>query len=225
MCSSDLVFLAKEGRPGPVWIDIPLDVQAAMLDVESLENYVPVKRADDENVSLDKELSQVADMLKEAKRPVIIAGQGIERGNGREIFRSFVDYLQIPTLTSWLAAELLPYDHPCNLGKPGMVAARYSNFAMQNADLVLAVGTRLDPAMIGYNPEDFAPEARKIIVDIDAAELNKFEFPVDLKIQTDAACFIKKLFDSLASEKVKTDCQAWLDRSEEHTSELQSHAY
>ncbi len=209
------VFLAKEGRPGPVWIDIPLDVQAAMLDVESLENYVPVKRADDENVSLDKELSQVVDMLKEAKRPVIIAGQGIERGNGREIFRSFVDYLQIPTLTSWLAAELLPYDHPCNLGKPGMVAARYSNFAMQNADLVLAVGTRLDPAMIGYNPEDFAPEARKIIVDIDAAELNKFEFPVDLKIQTDAACFIKKLFDSLASEKVKTDCQAWLDKCRE----------
>lgn len=208
------VFLAKDGRPGPVWIDIPLDVQAAMLDVESLQDYIPVKKTTDEGV-LNKELLQVIDMIQQAKRPVIIAGQGIERGNGRGTFRSFIDYLQIPVLTSWIAAELLPYDHPCNLGKPGMVAARYSNFAMQNADLILAIGTRLDPAMIGYNPEDFAPKAKKIIVDIDEAELNKFQFPVELKIQADAAFFIRKLHERLIPEKIKADCPTWFDKCQE----------
>ncbi|WP_122642490.1 thiamine pyrophosphate-binding protein [Luxibacter massiliensis] len=203
------LYLAKEGRPGPVWLDIPLDVQASMLETESLKSYRPNESTDNPK-ELEMQLAEVASMLKMAKRPVMIAGQGIERGKGRQIFKELVEYLNIPVLTSWIAVELLPFVHPCNMGKPGMVAARYSNYTMQNADFILAVGTRLDPAMIGYNPKDFAPKAKKVIIDIDPAELNKFEFDVDLKIQSDAALFIHKLLNMLKQDSVRLQAEEWM---------------
>lgn len=203
---------AKGGRPGPVWIDIPLDVQAADIIVEELESY----QAEVNNENLQEKLHQDAEktlkMLEKAKRPVIIAGQGIERNNGKAEFRKLVERLKIPVLFSWIAVELLEYDHPCNLGKPGMVAPRYSNFTMQDADLIIAIGTRLDPAMIGYNPLDFAPGARKVIVDIDEKELNKFEFEIDLKVQSDAKAFIEELLALTEGYQVNDAMAAWLSQ-------------
>lgn len=202
------VYEAGSGRPGPVWLDIPLDIQAAEIDVEKLKSYVPEAEKSEASEKLYKQVAKTVELLKEAKRPVIIAGQGIERNNGKKAFRELVERLQIPMLFSWIAVELLAYDHPCNLGKPGMVAPRYSNFTMQDSDLIIAIGTRLDPAMIGYNPDDFAPEAKKVIVDIDDNELNKFKFDVDLKIQADATAFIKELLKQ--TKEIQLDVSDWL---------------
>lgn len=210
------VYEAKNGRPGPVWLDIPLDIQAAEIDENQLESYVPQEECN--NKLSEKFCGQVTaaiELLKEAKRPVIIAGQGIERSNGKEAFRELVEKLQIPVLFSWIAVELLEYDHPCNLGKPGMVAPRYSNFTMQDSDLVIAIGTRLDPAMIGYNPNDFAPKAKKVIVDVDINELNKYKFHVDLRVQADATAFIKEFLEQIGEYSPEESVSKWLRQCQE----------
>lgn len=202
------VYEAKAGRQGPVWLDIPLDVQGGDIDVEQLKGYEAV--SEEKTVNVTNDVMQTVELLQQAKRPVIIAGQGIERGNGKEVFRKLVEILQIPVLFSWIAVELLEHDHPCNLGKPGMVAPRYSNFTMQDADLIIAIGTRLDPAMIGYNPDDFAPDAKKIIVDVDEKELQKFQFNIALKIQTDATAFIRGLINQLRQKNMADIAPEWL---------------
>lgn len=205
------VHEAKNGRPGPVWLDIPLDVQGADVDAECLEGYVPpqVQSSFDE---ISKITEQVVFLLKNAKRPVIIAGQGIERGNGKAIFRELVETLKIPVLFSWIAVELLEHNHICNLGKPGMLAPRYSNFTMQESDLIIAIGTRLDSAMIGYDPEDFAPNARKIIVDIDKNELDKFRFPIEMKVEMDATLFIREFLNEVKKSELQLQTSHWLEK-------------
>lgn len=206
------VYEAKNGRPGPVWLDIPLDVQASEIDADSLVEFVPEADGDNDENELQQQVLMVVNLLKRAKRPVIIAGQGIERNNGKAILRALVEKLQIPVLFSWIAVELLEFEHPCNLGKPGMVAPRYSNFVMQDSDLILAIGTRLDPAMIGYDPADFAPNAKKVIVDIDSSELNKFSFDIELKIQADATTFITKLNESTENICLDREVKNWLSQ-------------
>lgn len=202
------VYEAKSGRPGPVWLDIPLDVQGKDIAVEQLKGYEA--ETEEQRDDMADAVMQTVELLKQAKRPVIIAGQGIERRNGKEVFRRLVETLKIPVLFSWIAVELLEYDHVCNLGKPGMVAPRYSNFTMQDSDLIIAIGTRLDPAMIGYDPHDFAPYARKVIVDIDAKELNKFSFSVDIKIEMDATLFITRLLEQVDHIELNAGTAEWL---------------
>lgn len=204
------VYEAKNGRPGPVWLDIPLDVQGADIKEEDLVGYKPNKLHEISDGSNIEDICKAVSLLKQAKKPVIIAGQGIERRNGKELFRQLVETLRIPVLCSWIAVELLEYDHECNLGKPGMVAPRYSNFTMQDADLIIAVGTRLDPAMIGYNPEDFAPNAKKIIVDVDRNELNKFQFPIEIKIEMDATLFIEQFLNKVREIELQPEVHDWL---------------
>ena len=204
------VYESLNGRPGPVWIDIPLDVQASEIEVESLSGFKPGKSAVAKKMIIDK-THRVVDILNKSKRPIIIAGQGIERKNGRELFRELVYALKIPVLTSWIAVELLEYDNECNIGKPGMVAPRYSNYALQDSDLVIAIGTRLDPAMIGYNDSEFAPHAKKIIVDIDQSEIDKFSFEIDLGICSDATEFISLLLDSLSEYRYDEEKSKWLE--------------
>ncbi len=207
------VYEAKKGRPGPVWLDIPLDIQAADIDADSLPSFIPQETA---AYDLPCAVRKAVSLLKDSRRPVIIAGQGIERKNGKEQFRKLIERLRIPILFSWIATELLEFDHECNLGKPGMVAPRYSNFTMQESDLIIAIGTRLDPAMIGYDPSDFAPKAQKVIVDIDRNELDKFAFDIALKIPADATAFLEELLRQSA-DLVRRDewsvwlrqCQAW----------------
>ena len=211
------IYEAKNGRPGPVWLDIPLDIQAAEINIEDLKPYTSkYLNIEKSKVMLEKQVAQVIQLLSKSKRPVLIAGQGLERRNGKEEFRKLIEKLNIPVLFSWIALELLEFEHRCNMGKPGMVAPRYSNFTMQDSDLVIAIGTRLDPSMIGYNSEDFAPMAKKVIVDIDTNELNKFTFHIDLKIEADATDFVKELNNQTkrlfmlesVSEWLK-QCQTW----------------
>jgi len=206
------VYEAKTGRQGPVWLDIPLDIQAAMIEEEELTSFEgeQIKYHIDES-----DIESVAKLLQKAERPVLIAGQGIERRNGKEAFRKLVEQLRIPVLTSWIAVELLEFENEYNMGKPGSVAGRYSNFTMQTADLVIAIGTRLDPAMIGYNPNEFAPGAKKVIVDIDEYELDKFQFPVDIKIAADATYFVEVLYEYLKSGGIRPKCNEWMERCRE----------
>ncbi len=203
------IYEAKSGRPGPVWIDIPLDIQAAEIEPDLLEGYSA--KSEERTVDVtQKIIDRTAKLLQESQRPVLIAGQGIERGNGKAVFRELIEMLKIPVLFSWIAVELLEYDHICNLGKPGMVAPRYANFTMQDSDLIIAVGTRLDPSMIGYDPTDFAPNAKKIIVDIDVNELNKFEFPIEIKAQMDATEFITRLLEKVQNMELNPHLPQWL---------------
>lgn len=206
------LYEARQGRPGPVWLDIPLDVQAAMVDVEQMKGYKPPITDTPNKNHLQLQVMQTIQLLKDANRPVIIAGQGIERNNGKEVFRKLVDYLKIPVLTSWIAVELLEYENTYNMGKPGMVAPRYANFTMQNADLLIVIGSRLDPSMIGYNPENFAPKAKKIIVDIDVSEINKFSFPIEHRIVGDATEFTHMLLDIMLTENIKIDVSSWVQQ-------------
>lgn len=204
------VCKAKKGRPGPVLLDIPLDIQAAIIETDNLAGYQEQEKAD--TAKMEKTVTEVIDLLRKAKRPVIIAGQGIERNNGKEVFQKLVEKIKIPVLTSWIAVELLEYDHPYNFGKPGMVAARYSNFTMQESDFILAIGTRLDPSMIGYNPYEFAPDAKKVIVDIDQAELDKFLFAVDMKVREEATGFIQELLNQIEYKNVEISCSEWVEQ-------------
>lgn len=211
------VYEAKSGRQGPVWLDIPLDIQAMDIEVDKLDSYVP--KEENPSFNIQAKVEETVKLLKKSSRPIIIAGQGIERHNGKEQFRQLVERLQIPTLFSWIAVELLEYDHECNLGKPGMVAPRYSNFTMQESDLVIAIGTRLDPAMIGYDPDDFAPNAKKIIVDIDENELNKFGFNIDLKVQLDATVFIEELLKQTLDLERNDSWIKWLEQCQDWRAE------
>lgn len=205
------VYLAMNGRPGPVWLDIPLDIQAKMIELDELESFNLIEEKA-ENIQLKEAVSKTINILKKSKRPVILAGQGIERGNGKEAFRTLIETMKVPVLTSWIATELLEFDNKYNMGKPGMVAARYSNFTVQNSDCLIALGTRLDPAMIGYEHEKFAPNAKKIIVDIDENEINKLNTEIDIKVISDATEFILELTKQLKEAELSINVSDWISK-------------
>lgn len=207
------LYCAREGRPGPVWLDIPLDVQAAEIQPEELRGFSapasPMLHPSSEQIR------HVVQLLREARRPVLYGGQGIERNGGRTDFRTLVDRLGIPVQTTWMAAELLGSEHPLHMGKPGMVAHYYSNYVIQNADLVIAVGTRLNAPLIGFDQSKFAPGAKKVVVDIDQAELDKFDFPTEESICCDATCFIRDLVHALSEENFSVDIEPWIEQCSE----------
>ena len=188
----ETIFLMKSGRPGPVWIDIPLDVQAATIDESALDKWnAPVVDA-----SNHPEINKVCELLKEAERPLILGGHGIRLSGAAEKFRKLVDHLQVPVVLTWNALDLLPYEHCLNVGRPGVVAARAPNFAVQNCDLLISIGARLDNIVTAYNPRGFARSARKVVVDIDPGELlDKRAMAIDIPLAMDAGAFIDSLFD------------------------------
>ncbi len=208
----EAIFLMKAGRPGPVWIDIPLDVQAATLDESALDKWsAPVV-----DNSSHPEINKACELLKDAERPLILGGHGIRLSGGAEKFRKLVDHLQVPVVLTWNALDLLPYEHYLNVGRPGVVAARAPNFAVQNCDLLISIGARLDNIVTAYNPEGFARYARKIVVDVDPGELlDKSAMAIDVPLAMDAEVFIESLFDH-ASETSNAEwnarCLDWKTR-------------
>ena len=184
------LHLMKTGRPGPVWIDVPLDVQAAPIDPATLPGWTPPADA----TAPMPDLAPVLTMLAEAKRPLILAGHGVRLAGAADAFRQLVDHLQVPAVLTWNALDLLPYDHPLNIGRPGVVAARAANFAVQNCDLLISIGARLDMIVTAYNPKGFARAARKVVVDVDANELaDKAAMAIDQPLAMDAGDFIQTL--------------------------------
>lgn len=186
------VHLAREGRAGPVWIDVPLDVQGAPVDPAALRGWERDAAASPAGVTLE-ELSRIRALLEKAERPLILAGHGVRLSGAAKAFRDWVEALGVPVVTTWNALDLLPYDHPLYVGRPGVVALRAPNFAVQNADLLIAIGSRLDNILTAYAPRDFARHARKVVVDVDIHEIEKLDMPIDVAIACDAGAFIQAM--------------------------------
>ncbi len=207
------VHLATHGRRGPVWIDIPLDVQAATIDADMLRGYTPPAADGATGAALVGECRKIVDMIAAAERPIILAGHGIRLAEAAPQFRALYEALQIPVVTTWNATDLIAADHPLSVGKPGVVALRAPNFAIQNSDLVIAIGARLDNVVTAHNPAKFGRAAKKIMVDVDPAELAKFDGveSFSLRLQADARDFIETLLP-LAREAKPRQRREWLGR-------------
>lgn len=206
------MYLAKNGRPGPVWLDIPLDVQAAMIETEDLVGFDPdgevfTKRKEEPIYDI-KYTARVLEQIQKAHRPVILAGTGIRLAGAYEEFLACIEKLQIPVVTAWNAHDLLPVDHPLFAGKPGTVGTRGGNFVVQNSDLLIVLGCRMNIRMISYNKHGFAPHAYKIQCDIDANELHKPTVNIDMPIHANVKDFMAALAES--DYKPSTDTR-WLD--------------
>ena len=209
------VYLALHGRPGPVWIDIPLDVQATPLeDVDSLRSFDPSEMqehgssAELVSPSLEGQVLAVIEKLNSGERPLLFAGNGIRLARATAEFEALRTLLKIPSVATWCAADMVPSDDPTFVGRPGSVAARGANFALQNCDFLLAVGVRLDFAITGYAPQNLAREAWKVAVDIDPAELGKLHPHLKQPIVSDAKAFLTTLLKHKDKIRLK-DHSAW----------------
>jgi len=203
------LWLAKNGRPGPVWVDVPMDVQGALVNPDELQGFDPVQEIPG---NLTGEVALVLEKLKAAKRPVILAGSGVRIAGAQAEFLEVIRKLGVPVTTGWNAHDLLENAHPSYAGKPGTVGDRAGNFTVQNADFLLILGCRLNIRQISYNWKSFAPNAYKIMVDIDKSEMEKPTLAVDLKILADVKAFLK-IIDSVLSDyqipKAHTEYLAW----------------
>ncbi|MEH2414962.1 thiamine pyrophosphate-binding protein [Nostoc sp.] len=204
------IYLAKSGRPGPVWIDIPLDVQAAMIEPETQEGFNPQEIESHFDITqLTEQAHQLIKLLNESERPVIVVGNGVRLANAQAEFLELINDLGIPVLTTWLGLDLIADDHPLCFGKPGSMAPRGANFTLQNSDLLLSIGARLDMAMTGYAHDKLARAAKKIIVDIDPAEIKKMKTTIHLPICADAKDFLQEVLKQ--REKIQhKDLSNWL---------------
>lgn len=220
------IHLARTGRPGPVWIDIPIDVQAAPVDPKSMRGFIPSDIPQPASIipsaSLAAKVQDVLHRLMSAERPFIFAGNGVRVSGAASAFEKLVRQLNVPVGLTWMAMDLLDDTDPLFVGRPGTVASRAANFALQNADFVLVIGARLDPPLMGWDPHQFARGAYKVVVDIDPAELRKLEGAINDPICADARCFIEILLEQASSSpKAKTNGNnndisiarsAWLQR-------------
>ena len=193
--------LAVTGRPGPVWIDIPVNFQGMYIETDELKGYDPVE----DDAKLPPEISDdvintVIEKIKNAKRPVFHAGYGIRLSGGYEAFRRCLEKLNIPVVTYWNAVDLIEDEHPLYVGRAGNMGDRPGNWAIQNADLILAVGTRISIRQVGYNWKTWARAAEVIMVDIDEGEMKKPTLHVDMPIWADAKDFLTKLDEVLDRE-------------------------
>ena len=187
------LYLAKSGRPGPVWLDIPLDVQAAEIHETELREFNPGEIANPfDRDLLKRQVSQAIQLLNRAERPVILVGNGVRLTKGIDDFLKLIEILQVPVLTTWKAIDFLPEDHALYVGRPGSVGQRGANFVQQNSDWILILGARLDLGQTGYNHRNFARAAKKIMVDIDQAEISKMDTTIDVSICANAKDFIQE---------------------------------
>ena len=196
--------LATTGRPGPVWVDIPVNYQGGYIETDDLEDYDPAQ--DDALLPPpvdDRTIQAVLEKIGRAKRPVLHAGYGIRLSGGYEAFRRAMEKLNIPVVTYWNAVDLIEDEHPLYCGRAGNMGDRPGNWAIQNADLILAVGTRISIRQVGYNWKTWARAAEVIMVDVDQAEMRKPTLHVDMPIWADAKDFLTKL-DAAAQGPVST---------------------
>ena len=205
------MHLAVSGRPGPCWLDIPVDVQAMKIDPESMPGYDPAEDAIVfETPDLNAAVAHVVERLRSAQRPVIYAGTGIRLSQQYDTFLKLADRLGVPVVTAWNSNDLLTDDHPAYAGRPGSVGNRAGNFTVQNADFLLILGCRLNIRLISYNWENFARHAYKVMVDIDEAELKKPTLKIDYPIHADLARFLPALLEQSQTWKPRhTDWLAW----------------
>ena len=199
------IHLATTGRPGPVWIDIPLDVQAAEIDENNLVGFVSEKKY---GTDISEQVSNIIESLNSSKRPVILAGNGIRLSDSIDQFIELTDILQIPVLLTWKAIDYMEEEDPLFVGRPGGVGQRGANFSQQNSDFLISIGARLDHGQTAYQHKYFAREATKVIVDIDENEINKLSMDIEYPMPVDAGDFIDELI--LQKDKININTSEWL---------------
>ncbi len=191
--------LSTDGRPGPVWIDIPANIQNAVINPKKIIGY-KIKKRDKEFPKIDKDIKQVAKMLSTSKKPILHLGHGVKISNASSYLRKLIEKFKIPFALTWNASDLIESSHPCYVGRPGAFAERGTNFIIQNCDLYISIGTRLPYMVTGYNSKDFARKAKKIIIDIDKNEINKSHINPYKKICCDAKYFLKTLLKNMPNK-------------------------
>lgn len=198
-------FYSTSGRMGPVWIDIPLDIQSSFVEKDELTGFNPKKEENHFNID------DVIKILSKSKKPLIVAGSGIHLSNSELIFLDLVKKFQIPTICTWAAKDLFHSEDPLFIGNFGLFGERGANIAVQNADLLLILGSRLSIPNIGYNYKNFSPNSTKIMVDIDGEELDKKTLKIDHKINIDLNLFI----NSLLSRSCNLNIDEWKNQTKE----------
>lgn len=203
------LYLARAGRPGPVWLDIPLDVQSASIEEIGLVGFDRSEfKIDFNEIALKHQVKETIELLNQAERPVLLVGNGVRLAKVIPEFLKLIEILQVPVLTTWKTIDLLSENHPLFIGRPGSIGQRGANFAQQNSDWILCLGARLDFGQTAYNHNLFARAAKKVIVDIDAAEINKLQTKIDVPVVADAGKFIRELLSQIKNVK-KRDRAVW----------------
>ena len=189
-CLEEALWLMKSGRPGPVWIDVPLDIQASPIDPDAMAGFNPPVGRNLKD--LTAEIAQLNTILSKSERPIFMIGHGVRISGATETFKLLANKLGIPCVFTWNAADTFEWDHPLYIGRPGVVAARAPNFAIQNSDCVISIGCRLDNVITAYSPEGFAREAKKVVVDVDQNELDRHLMKIEVSICSDGLNFIEQ---------------------------------
>ena len=217
-CLEKAFYLARNGRPGPCWLDIPIDIQGAYIEPEQQMEYIPeAVRIDSEQI-IERKVDLLFEQLKKSKRPVIYAGNGIRIAGAREELDELASTYGIPVVTCWDSIDLIETDNTYYAGRAGIMGDRAGNFAVQNSDFLLCIGNRLNVYQIGYQYDLWAREAYKVMVDIDSLELVKPTISIDLPICYDAKKILLRLLRENRNNKsgewkewVK-QCQCWKER-------------
>lgn len=212
-------YEATTGRPGPVWLSIPLDVQGAAVEEDELQEFIPEKVI---YPNIEQQLQQIVELLEEARKPLIIAGNGIKLANAADKFYELIEKLQIPVLTTWKTIDMLGEADFLYVGHPGIMGDRGANLILQEADLLLTIGSRLDTSITAFNDKNFAKNAKKVIVDIDENEINRMEMNKDIALACDAEYFLEKLLtivsakqNTLLSERSIQERKIWIQSCKE----------
>jgi acetolactate synthase-1/2/3 large subunit len=207
------IFLAKSGRPGPVWIDIPLDIQSANIDVDKCVQFDAKKEYPElfKKHDIEKEIKELISLLKSSKRPVFLAGHAITLTQTHTQFLEIVEKLKIPVVTTRSTFDVVPHESPYYAGFAGNFGQRSANFTIQNSDLFISVGSRLAVTLVGYEPQTFAREAKKVVVDIDKAQIDHCFLKIDLPFLCDVKDFLSELEEAIQGESFP-DYSEWLKK-------------
>lgn len=210
------VAIATSGRKGPVWIDIPLDVQAASIDPDRLSGFdaKELEPAQIQTSKLTGQIMQTIELLNQSERPVLLIGNGVRLADAQDFLLKLIEILNIPVLATWMGLDIVSDEHPLFFGKPGTVASRGANFIVQNSDCLICIGARLDATVTGFDQSKFARAAKKIIVDIDPGELGKYKMPVEVPVCADAKTYLQEFLAQKDSLKSR-DRSRWLARCAE----------
>jgi acetolactate synthase-1/2/3 large subunit len=211
---------AYAGRPGPVWIDIPQDLQWAQIDPAELTGFKATRLEVANKAAIIQSANSTLALLRDAKRPLLWVGHGIRLAHCEQAFRMMLNELGVPALVSWQAADLVPDDHPLYVGRAGTYGQRWANLALQNCDLLITLGTRLALPQRGYVDTEFARAAKKVIVEIDPVELAKFKFQIDVPVLANVADFIDALQSEMSTQEATGEkysgwmhqCRDWRQR-------------
>lgn len=213
-CLDKALYLAYAGRPGPCWLDIPLDVQGAVVETDELEGFDAASEgAAGPSGELDGQARAILERLRSAQRPVLYAGQGVRTSGAYGMFRELIDLLKIPVTTGMTSVDLVPDAHPLYAGRPGATGDRAGNFAVQNCDVFLSLGSRLSYKQTGYRTETWARAAYKIMVDIDAEELKRGYLHIDMPVWADVKDLVDAMLHIIRQERPDMGRHdAWVER-------------